>query len=38
LHPDSAYIAINDMPKVANLKRLFPNLYRDKPVLVEAAQ
>lgn len=38
LHPNSAYIAINDMPKVENLKRLFPNLYRDKPVLVEAAQ
>jgi peptide-methionine (S)-S-oxide reductase len=37
LHPDSAYIVINDMPKVANLKRLFPSLYRDKPVLVEAA-
>ncbi|HYS67844.1 MAG TPA: peptide-methionine (S)-S-oxide reductase MsrA [Paraburkholderia sp.] len=38
LHPDSAYIALYDMPKVANLKRLFPNLYRDKPVLVEAAR
>ncbi|PQV55042.1 peptide-methionine (S)-S-oxide reductase MsrA [Paraburkholderia sp. BL21I4N1] len=38
LHPNSAYIALNDMPKVANLKRLFPNLYRDKAVLVEAAQ
>ena len=38
LHPNSAYIALNDMPKVANLKRLFPNLYRDKPVLVEAAK
>jgi peptide-methionine (S)-S-oxide reductase len=38
LHPNSAYIAFNDMPKVANLKRLFPNLYRDKPVLVEASQ
>ncbi|WP_329601703.1 peptide-methionine (S)-S-oxide reductase MsrA [Paraburkholderia antibiotica] len=38
LHPDSAYIAINDMPKVASLKRLFPHLYRDKPVLVDAAQ
>ncbi|CAB3694056.1 peptide-methionine (S)-S-oxide reductase MsrA [Paraburkholderia rhynchosiae] len=37
-HPNSAYIALNDMPKVANLKRLFPNLYRDKPVLVQAAQ
>ncbi|KAA1013628.1 peptide-methionine (S)-S-oxide reductase MsrA [Paraburkholderia panacisoli] len=38
LHPNSAYIAFNDMPKVANLKRLFPSLYRDKPVLVEASQ
>ncbi|EDZ99391.1 peptide methionine sulfoxide reductase [Burkholderia sp. H160] len=38
LHPDSAYIEFNDMPKIANLKRLFPNLYRDKPVLVEAGQ
>ena len=41
--PDAAsrttpYIVINDLPKVANLKRVFPNLYRDKPVLVEAAQ
>ncbi|WP_425605986.1 peptide-methionine (S)-S-oxide reductase MsrA [Paraburkholderia sejongensis] len=38
LHPDSAYIALNDLPKVAGLKRLFPNLYRDKPVLVEAGR
>ncbi|MCC8400400.1 peptide-methionine (S)-S-oxide reductase MsrA [Paraburkholderia sp. MMS20-SJTN17] len=38
LHPDSAYIVFNDMPKIANLKRLFPTLYRDKPVLVEARQ
>ncbi|WP_434110546.1 peptide-methionine (S)-S-oxide reductase MsrA [Paraburkholderia caffeinilytica] len=38
LHPNSAYIAIYDMPKIANLKRLFPTLYRDKAVLVEAAQ
>jgi peptide-methionine (S)-S-oxide reductase len=37
LHPDSMYIAINDMPKIANLKRLFPDLYRDKPVLVATA-
>jgi len=37
LHPDSMYIAINDMPKIENLKRLFPNLYRDKPVLVSTA-
>ncbi|HEY4298548.1 MAG TPA: peptide-methionine (S)-S-oxide reductase MsrA [Paraburkholderia sp.] len=38
VHPNSAYIAIYDMPKIANLKRLFPNLYREKPVLVQAAQ
>ncbi|ADG17985.1 peptide methionine sulfoxide reductase [Paraburkholderia atlantica] len=38
LHPDSAYIVFNDMPKIANLKRLFPSLYRDKPVLVQAGQ
>ncbi|MFT4067112.1 MAG: peptide-methionine (S)-S-oxide reductase MsrA [Paraburkholderia sp.] len=38
LHPDSAYIVFNDMPKIANLKRLFPTLYRDKPVLVETGQ
>jgi len=26
-HPDNPYIAINDLPKVANLKREFPDLY-----------
>ncbi|MGC4060778.1 MAG: peptide-methionine (S)-S-oxide reductase MsrA [Aquabacterium sp.] len=36
LHPEQPYIAINDLPKVENLKRLFPALYRDKPVLVGA--
>ncbi|HEY4146434.1 peptide-methionine (S)-S-oxide reductase MsrA [Pinirhizobacter sp.] len=29
LHPDSMYIVINDAPKVANLKKLYPALYRD---------
>ena len=33
LNPDYPYIAINDMPKVENLKRLFPTLYRDQPVM-----
>ncbi len=28
LNPDQPYIVINDMPKVAALKRLFPALYR----------
>jgi len=38
LHPDNGYIAINDAPKVANFKRLFPALYRDQPVLVGSTQ
>jgi peptide-methionine (S)-S-oxide reductase len=33
-HPDNSYIAYNDLPKVANLKRLFPALYQDAPILV----
>lgn len=36
-HPTSAYIAMNDMPKVADLQRLFPQEYRDRPVLVPVA-
>jgi peptide-methionine (S)-S-oxide reductase len=36
-HPDNPYIAINDLPKVGNLKRLFPTLYQDAPVLVSIA-
>ncbi|HEX4024498.1 MAG TPA: peptide-methionine (S)-S-oxide reductase MsrA [Steroidobacteraceae bacterium] len=34
LHPRNPYIVINDLPKVANLKRLFPTLYRANPALV----
>jgi peptide-methionine (S)-S-oxide reductase len=30
LHPDQPYIAINDAPKVANLKKAFPTFYTDK--------
>jgi peptide-methionine (S)-S-oxide reductase len=37
LHPDYPYIAINDMPKVEALKRLFPDSYRPEPVLVGMA-
>jgi len=29
LHPDQPYIAYNDLPKVANLKTMFPATYRD---------
>jgi peptide-methionine (S)-S-oxide reductase len=35
-HPTYPYIAINDIPKVEALKRLFPDLYRTDPVLVSA--
>jgi len=38
LHPTQPYIAINDVPKLDQLKRLFPNLYRAQPVLVNAAR
>ena len=34
LHPNYPYIAINDLPKVANLQRLFPSAYSETPVLV----
>ncbi len=36
LHPAEPYIAINDMPKLTELKRLFPDVYRASPVLVAA--
>ena len=36
-NPSYPYIAINDLPKVRGLEKLFPDLYRDKPVLVSAA-
>lgn len=36
LHPNYPYIVINDLPKVANLKKLFPDHYRTDPVLVRA--
>jgi peptide-methionine (S)-S-oxide reductase len=37
LNPTYPYIVYNDLPKVANLKQLFPALYSDKPVLVLSA-
>ncbi len=33
-HPDNPYIVVNDLPKVANLKRLYPARYLDTPVTV----
>ncbi|MEO6298923.1 MAG: peptide-methionine (S)-S-oxide reductase MsrA [Paracoccaceae bacterium] len=34
LHPTQAYIAVNDIPKVQDLKSMFPGDYRGQPVLV----
>ena len=36
LNPTNPYIAYNDLPKIANLKRLFPDYYSDRPVLLAA--
>jgi len=37
-HPQQPYIVYNDAPKVENLKRMFPELWRDKPVTVAQAE
>jgi peptide-methionine (S)-S-oxide reductase len=37
LHPDALYIAVNDMPKVEALRRLFPKDYVSTPVTVLAS-
>lgn len=36
-HPSDAYIVINDLPKIDNLKRALPDFYRADPVLVASA-
>jgi len=36
-NPRYAYILINDLPKIENLRRLFPDYYRATPALVAAA-
>lgn len=33
-HPDSLYIVMNDAPKIAALHRIYPELYRDQPVMM----
>jgi peptide-methionine (S)-S-oxide reductase len=30
-HPQAPYIVYNDLPKIENLKRLFPDVYRETP-------
>ncbi len=37
LNPNYPYIMVNDLPKVDELKHLFPNFYQVKPVLVAVA-
>ena len=37
-HPRNPYIVINDLPKVAQLRQLFPDSYRSDPVLVRPAR
>ena len=36
-HPYQPYIVVNDAPKVGNLKTMFPDVYRETPVLVAQA-
>jgi len=38
LNPTYPYIVYNDLPKIDNLKQLFPKLYSEKPVLVSEAK
>ena len=35
LNPTYPYIAINDLPKIEELERLFPDIYRAEPALVK---
>jgi len=37
LNPDYPYIVYNDLPKVADLKKMFPARYAEQPVLVPKA-
>lgn len=37
LHPDAGYIRINDLPKVAALKTMYPQHWRAQPVMAPAA-
>ena len=34
-HPHEPYVAFNDLPKIANFQRVFPDLYSGRPVLVK---
>lgn len=36
-NPGQPYIVYNDLPKIENLKKMFPSLYRDTPVMITAS-
>jgi hypothetical protein len=36
--PDDPYIIYNDLPKISDLKRVFADLYRATPVLVNGTK
>lgn len=38
VNPTQLYIVYNDLPKIEHLKRLFPDLYREDPVLVSEVE
>jgi len=35
-HPDSPYIVVNDLPKIASLKAIYPEMYRAEPVMLSS--
>jgi peptide-methionine (S)-S-oxide reductase len=37
-NPSNPYIVFNDLPKIGELKRVFPDLYRSSPVLVNRSR
>ena len=37
-HPTYPYIVVNDLPKVAQLKQLYPQRYQEQPVLVKSGR
>ena len=37
-NPSDPYIVINDLPKIASLKRVFPASYLDQPVTIQSAR
>jgi peptide-methionine (S)-S-oxide reductase len=37
LKVNAGYVEFFDLPKIANLKAMFPDVWRDKPVLVFAS-